>query len=112
MTRNAIQSAKTCERELEALVARAKAALGEEVEPPRSESERLALHEAIELILRENGNGWMTTRELADQVNQRQLYRKRDGSPVESNQIHAHTKNYTALFEKDGPPCPPSRGAI
>jgi hypothetical protein len=36
-------------------------------------------------------------------VNQRQLYRKRDGSPVESNQIHARTKNYTALFEKDGP---------
>ena len=31
------------------------------------------------------------------------LYRKRDGSPVEINQVHARTSNYGALFEKDGP---------
>jgi hypothetical protein len=91
------------EHELEVLVARAKAALGAEPEPRRFGSERLTLHEAIAIILRENGNRWMTVRELADQVNQRQLYRKRDGSPVEPNQIHARTKNYTALFEKNGP---------
>jgi hypothetical protein len=91
------------ERELEGLVARAKAALGAEPEKATSEAERLTLHEAIALVLRENGSGWMTTRELADQVNHRQLYRKRDGSPVESNQIHARAKNYTHLFEKDGP---------
>ena len=41
-------------------------------------------------------------RELADEVNERSMYRKRDGSPVEANQVHARTKNYTALFEKDG----------
>jgi HB1, ASXL, restriction endonuclease HTH domain len=91
------------ERELEGLVVRAKAALGTEPEPHHSESERLTLHEAIALVLRENGNGWMTVRELAEQVNRRQLYRKRDGSTVEANQIHARTKNYAALFEKDGP---------
>jgi hypothetical protein len=36
-------------------------------------------------------------------VNRRALYRKRDGSPVEVNQVHARTNNYTDLFEKDGP---------
>jgi hypothetical protein len=91
------------ERELEGLVARAKAALGAEPEPRRSDFERLTLHEAIALVLQENGNGWMTVRQLADEVNRRELYRKRDGSPVEPNQIHARAKNYTALFEKDGP---------
>jgi hypothetical protein len=93
------------ESELEGLVARAKAALGVEPEPdPRlSESERLTLHEAIARVLNDNGNSWMTVRALAGEVNRRQLYRKRDGSPVEPNQIHARTKNYTALFEKDGP---------
>lgn len=30
------------------------------------------------------------------------LYRKRDGSPVEVNEIHARTNNYQDLFEKDG----------
>jgi hypothetical protein len=93
------------ERELEGLIARAKAALGAELEPePRpSESERLTLHEAIARVLNENRNSWLTVRELADEVNRRQLYKKRDGSPVEPNQIHARAKNYTALFEKDGP---------
>ena len=35
-------------------------------------------------------------------IYRRALYRKRDGSPVEVNQVHARTSNYTALFEKDG----------
>ena len=61
----------------------------------------LTLHAALEFILRENGNPWMTVRELADRVNASGLYTTRDGSPVEVNQIHARTKNYSALFEKD-----------
>ena len=92
------------QRELEALIARARAALGEvETPEPRREPERRTLHEAIALVLRENDNRWMTVRELADEVNRRGLYEKRDGSPVEANQIHARTKNYGSLFEKDGP---------
>ena len=66
-------------------------------------STRLTLHEAIGMVLREQDNHWMTVRELADVVNTRLLYRKKDGSPVEANQIHARTKNYEQLFEKDGP---------
>ncbi len=92
------------ELELEALIARAKAALGE-VEAPthRATTVRRTLHEAIALVLSENGNRWMTVRELSDEVNRRRLYTKQDGSLVEVNQIHARTKNYASLFEKDGP---------
>ena len=91
------------EREIEALIARAKAALGEEPQAQQALTRRRTLHEAIALVLHENGNRWTTVRELADQVNRRRLYQKRDGSPVEANQIHARAKNYGALFEKDGP---------
>jgi hypothetical protein len=88
-------------RELEALVARAKVALGQK-EPSRADTDR-TLHEAIRLVLEANGNRWMTVRELADEVNGQDLYRKRDGSKVEANQIHARAKNYASMFEKDGP---------
>jgi len=53
--------------------------------------------------LRENDNQPMTVRDLANAVNERGLYRKRDGSAVEVNQLHAFTSNYEALFKKDGP---------
>jgi hypothetical protein len=67
-----------------------------------SASGRRTLHEALAQVLRENENQWMAARELADAVNRRGLYRKRDGSVVEVNQVHARTHNYSALFEKDG----------
>jgi hypothetical protein len=53
-------------------------------------------------VLREQGNEWLTARELTDAVNKRGLYRRRDGSPVEVNQVHARTNSYRAVFEKDG----------
>ena len=92
------------ETELENLIAQAETALGE---PPThaatGEAVTMTLHEAIAQLLRENDNEWMTARELADALNQRSLYRKRDGSPVEVNQVHARTNNYRSIFEKDGP---------
>ena len=91
--------------ELIELIGRARAALGvagrstsvdtEDVRP-------LTLHDALAQILREQDNAWMTARELTAEVNARGLYKKRDGSPVEANQVHARTKNYAHLFEKDG----------
>lgn len=87
--------------ELEALIAQAEA-----IQRTRNASgtlqQRLTLHGALAVILREEGNRWMTVRELADAVNERGLYRKKDGSTVEMNQIHARTKNYSDLFDKDG----------
>lgn len=63
-------------------------------------SARLTLHKALALVLRENGNEWMTAGELADAINARGLYTKRDGRPVEINQVHSRTKNYPDVFEK------------
>jgi hypothetical protein len=59
----------------------------------------IVAHDAgiAEGAIREHGE------DLAEEVNARNLYRPRDGSPVGRNQGHARTKNYSALFEKDGP---------
>ncbi len=91
--------------ELLTVIEQARAALGLE-SPPAADTgsggRGLTLHEAIAHVLREHGNDWMTARDLTDVVNERRLYRKRDGSAVELNQIHARTKNYADLFEKAG----------
>jgi hypothetical protein len=87
--------------QLEDLIAQAEAALGVGDREAGGKG-RLTLHEAIEQVLRENNNKWMTVRELADEVNRRGLYRKKDGTLIEPNQIHARTKNYDQIFEKNG----------
>jgi hypothetical protein len=86
--------------ELMALIAQGEAALSGS--QPSETTPVMTLHEALELILREAGAP-MTARQLADAVNDRGLYRTRDGTPVEVNQIHARTSNYESIFEKDGP---------
>jgi hypothetical protein len=91
--------------ELTSLISQARAALGLEATGPTSaprSGDRLTLHEALATVLRERGNAWMSARELADEVNSRGLYAKRDGRPVEVNQVHARVKNYPQFFEKDG----------
>jgi ABC-type transporter Mla subunit MlaD len=91
--------------ELVALIAQANAALGltgTAQANAAAGARGLTLHDALAQVLREHDNEWMTVRELASEVNSRRLYRKRDGSPVEANQVHARTKNYTNLFEKNG----------
>ena len=62
----------------------------------------VTLHEEIRDILDGIGNSWLTTVELAGLVNRRGRYRKRDGSPVSSSQIHARTRNYSELFQRSG----------
>jgi HB1, ASXL, restriction endonuclease HTH domain len=93
--------------ELLVLVARARAALGVAAGGARAPAgpapERPpTLHDALARVLREHGNEWMTARELTDEVNARGLYARRDGSPVEANEVHARTKSYAELFEKEG----------
>jgi ABC-type transporter Mla subunit MlaD len=87
------------------LIGRARAALGvtgRSTSADTKDVRPLTLHEALAQILREQDNAWMTARALTAEVNARGLYKKRDGSPVEANQVHARTKNYAHLFEKDG----------
>lgn len=91
--------------ELEGLIERARAALGEPATPPPapvSSEPRLTLHEAMETVLAGRGNRWMTVHELAEEINRRGLYEKRDGTPVDPTQIHARANKYGSRFEKDG----------
>jgi hypothetical protein len=98
-------------RELVEQIRQAEAILGgglptPPVEPPPPAPEgagALTLHEALARVLEDAGNEGLTGRELTDAVNRRGLYRKRNGSPVEVNQVHARINNYSDLFEKDGP---------
>ena len=62
----------------------------------------VTLHDEIADILRGHGNRWMTTQEIADLVNARGRYRKRDGSAITAFQIHGRTRQYEHLFERDG----------
>ena len=64
--------------------------------------DKIFLHDEIRTILLANGNAWMTTSEIATEVNQRNRYRKRDGSQVTDFQIHGRTRNYPNLFEREG----------
>lgn len=68
----------------------------------RALGSKITLHEEIARILSENGNRWMTTDELAAEVNTAGNYVKKDGSHVAAFQIHGRTRNYAQLFERDG----------
>lgn len=61
----------------------------------------VALHEAIVEILREYPEG-LTSRELANAVNEAGKYRRKDGAPVPPSQIAARTHNYADTFERIG----------
>lgn len=55
---------------------------------------RMELHEAIDEVLRTFGRA-MSSRELADEINHRQLYMRGDGQPVEAKQIAARVRRPT-----------------
>ncbi|HJC52193.1 MAG TPA: hypothetical protein H9933_02450 [Candidatus Alistipes merdavium] len=59
----------------------------------------LTLHEAIAVVLQE---GAKTPRELAEEINRRNLYRRKDGRPLPVNQVSARIRAYGYLFEKTG----------
>lgn len=59
----------------------------------------MTLHEAMQLVLKENDKP-MTARELADEINKKNLYTRKDRKPVPTSQIGARAKNYPTKFEK------------
>ena len=63
---------------------------------------KVTLHDEIQEILIANGNRWMTTHKIAEEVNRRNRYQKKDGSEVTDYQIHGRTRVYNQLFEKNG----------
>ena len=63
----------------------------------------MTLHEAISHVLKESGIE-MTPREIAIEINNRQLYLRKDRTPVKPVQISARIGHYLRLFQvsKDG----------
>ncbi|MFN3256984.1 MAG: hypothetical protein ACE37B_14955 [Ilumatobacter sp.] len=72
---------------------------------PGASAGPMTLHEAMAAVLRQRGNEWTKISDLAEMINAQGLYAKGDGSPVESNQLHARANRdtYRNLFEKNGP---------
>jgi hypothetical protein len=99
--RSELEQLRTRQTELENQIAEAEALLGKHALAVAVQT-TMTLHEALVQVLREGGNEGKTARELADAVNGQGLYRKRDGSPVEPNQIQARVNNYGTLFRKSG----------
>lgn len=61
----------------------------------------MTLHKAIKLILEEKVVE-MSTQQIADELNKRKLYSKKDGSLITDFQVHGRTKNYPNLFIRIG----------
>ncbi|WP_300799142.1 hypothetical protein [uncultured Alistipes sp.] len=59
----------------------------------------LTLHEAIAVVLQE---GAKTPQELAEEINRRNLYRRKDGRPLPAKQVSARIRAYGYLFERIG----------
>lgn len=57
----------------------------------------MTLHSAITDVLSAAGRP-LPTREIADEVNRRDLYKRSDGKPLPSSQIGARVRNYPGLF--------------
>lgn len=61
----------------------------------------LTLHAAMELVLREWGPTRIT--KLAEEIEKRGLYRRRDGKAPGPHQIHARVHNYPGRFVRVSP---------
>lgn len=59
----------------------------------------MTLHAAIIKVLQENMRP-MTSSEIALIINERNLYIRKDGNPIEAKQISARINNYPKLFTK------------
>jgi len=67
------------------------------------ESTKMTLHNAIVKVLREKKRA-MTTREIADEINRRRLYCRKDRADVPASQISArmNKSDYSHLFTRQG----------
>ena len=59
------------------------------------------LHEAMEKLFRQVGRS-MTTKEIAEKLNENKWYRKADGSLITPYQIYGRAKGYPELFYDGG----------
>ena len=105
--RSELQGIDRRRRELLGEIERAEAWLGTEddnPEAPEKEEKTLAsmtLHGAMEAILREWGPTRIT--KLAEEIDRRGLYKRRDGRPAGAHQVHARVHNYPDSFVRVRP---------
>jgi hypothetical protein len=91
--------------DLEQLIGQARAVLGLKVGELSPGGEvvapvgRMTLHEAMRHVLRTRGP--MSSRELANAINEQGLYRQKQGGAVPAGQISARLNRYRDLFERD-----------
>ncbi|MCF6171500.1 MAG: winged helix-turn-helix domain-containing protein [Bacteroidales bacterium] len=60
-------------------------------------SENITLHNAIEIVLKEN-KAPLSASKIAGEINSKQLYYRKDGKPIPSSQIHMRVNHYTKMF--------------
>jgi hypothetical protein len=56
------------------------------------------LHKAMKIVLLERESGTATTGDIATEINQRQLYKRKDGNAARAKQINARVRQYPELF--------------
>lgn len=61
----------------------------------------MTLHEAMIEVLKEKKSP-MTTKEIAEKLNQNKLYEKKDKSLIKASQIKIRAYNYQHLFVMEG----------
>lgn len=84
--------------ELESILSRARLVADLE-EEPRTNQKTQTLHDAMLTVITGRPQG-LTARELATEVNQRGLYRRRDGRALDAVQIRARVGQYSSLFAR------------
>lgn len=62
----------------------------------------MTLHEAIIKVLNESNKSSLTTSEIAEILNVKKYYAKKDKSVITAYQIHGRTKNYKDIFLRSG----------
>lgn len=103
--RSRLRQARAGAAEMERQVAALEAllALAEEPENDTPSGPRaLTLHEAMAEVLKDEPGEMLRANDLAMEINRRQLYRMRDGRPVEGQQVHARVGHYGHLFTREG----------
>jgi len=84
--------------ELERILSRARLVADLDGEPETTQK-TLTLHDAMLTVIADRPQG-LTARELAIEVNQRGLYRRRDGRALDAVQIRARVGQYSSLFSR------------
>lgn len=61
--------------------------------------ERLTLHEAMEVVLRDHGRGPMPARQLANEIAERGIYVRNDGGRADYQQLLVRARKYQGMFQ-------------